>query len=119
MWKQDGQHAPATRPPRPESGDTAGSRAPAGSNDIASIGQVIPPWALQAVVAAYGGNASRLLTDLADLVETSVAYVDRPTVRPIWNDRCPTTIGRPSPRTGARRPFGAARLTHLLAECRP
>ncbi len=78
-----------------------------------------PPWALQAVVAAYGGNAYRLLTDLADLVETSVAYVDRPTVRPIWNGRCPTTIGRPSPRTGARRPFGAARLTHLLAECRP
>jgi hypothetical protein len=33
-----------------------------------------------ALVSAYGGDAYRLLTDLADLLEASVAYVDRPTV---------------------------------------
>lgn len=32
------------------------------------------------LVAAYGGDTYRLLTDLADLLEASVAYVDRPTV---------------------------------------
>ena len=91
MWKQDRTARTGDTSPTPESGDTAGSRAPAGSNDIASIGQVIRPWALQAVVAAYGGDTYRLLTDLADLVEASVAYVDRPTVeahleRPLSDD---------------------------------
>jgi hypothetical protein len=33
-----------------------------------------------ALVSAYGGDTYRLLTDLADLLEASVAYVDRPTV---------------------------------------
>jgi len=33
--------------------------------------------ALAALVSAYGGDTYRLLTDLADLLETSVAYVDR------------------------------------------
>ncbi|GAA4733816.1 hypothetical protein GCM10023328_11630 [Modestobacter marinus] len=32
------------------------------------------------MVTAYGGDTYRLLTDLADLLEASVAYVDRPTV---------------------------------------
>jgi hypothetical protein len=36
--------------------------------------------ALQALVAAYGGDTHRLLTDLAGLLEASVPYVDRPTV---------------------------------------
>jgi hypothetical protein len=36
--------------------------------------------ACEALVAAYGGNTHRLLTDLAGLLEASVAYVDRPTV---------------------------------------
>jgi hypothetical protein len=34
----------------------------------------------EALVAAYGGNTYRLLTDLAGLLEASVAYVDRATV---------------------------------------
>jgi hypothetical protein len=80
MWNQD-QAARTTGPsPISRSGDTAGRRASAGSNDIASIGEAIRPWALQAVIAAYGGDTFRLLTDLADLLEASVAYVDRPTV---------------------------------------
>lgn len=36
--------------------------------------------ACAALVTAYGGDTYRLLTDLADLLEASVAYVDRPTV---------------------------------------
>jgi hypothetical protein len=37
-------------------------------------------WAVEALVAAYGGDTHRLLTELADALEASVAYVDRPTV---------------------------------------
>ena len=49
------------------------------------------PWALQVLVAAYGRDTYRLLTDLGDLLEASVAYVDRPTVeahleRPLSDD---------------------------------
>ena len=35
---------------------------------------------LQAFVDSYGGDTHRLLTDLADLIGASIAYVDRPTV---------------------------------------
>ena len=37
-------------------------------------------WAVEALIAAYGGDTHRLLTELADALEASVAYVDRPTV---------------------------------------
>jgi hypothetical protein len=80
MWKQDRTARSADTSPAPDSGDPAESRATGGGDDVAPIGQAVRPWALQALVAAYGGNTYRLLTDLADLVEASVAYVDRPTV---------------------------------------
>ncbi|GAA4740557.1 hypothetical protein GCM10023328_22160 [Modestobacter marinus] len=35
---------------------------------------------LQALVDSYGGDSHRLLTDLADVIGASIAYVDRPTV---------------------------------------
>ena len=35
---------------------------------------------LQALVDSYGGDTHRLLTDLADVIGASIAYVDRPTV---------------------------------------
>ena len=35
---------------------------------------------LQDLVDSYGGDAHRLLTDLADVIGASIAYVDRPTV---------------------------------------
>jgi hypothetical protein len=35
---------------------------------------------LQNLVDSYGGDTHRLLTDLADVVGASIAYVDRPTV---------------------------------------
>jgi hypothetical protein len=35
---------------------------------------------LQAFVDSYGGDTHRLLTDLADVIGASIAYVDRPTV---------------------------------------
>src|SRR3954465_4753071 len=58
---------------------TAGASA-GRSDDVATIGDPSRCWALQALVAAYGGDIRRLLTDLADLLEASVAYVDRATV---------------------------------------
>ena len=64
----------------PDAGASAEVRTPGGSDAVAPIGHTVRPWALQALVAAYGGNTYRLLTDLADLLEASVAYVDRPTV---------------------------------------
>src|SRR3954447_5046692 len=80
MWKQDRTARSADTSLIPDSGDPAESRATGASDDVAPIGQAVRPWALQAVVAAYGGDTHRLLTDLADLVEASVAYVDRLTV---------------------------------------
>ncbi len=35
---------------------------------------------LQDLVVSYGGATHRLLTDLADVIGASIAYVDRPTV---------------------------------------
>lgn len=36
--------------------------------------------ALRVLVDSYGGDSHRLLTDLADVIGASIAYVDRPTV---------------------------------------
>src|SRR3954471_13762353 len=58
---------------------TAGASA-GHSDDVATIRETARCWALQALVAAYDGNIHRLLTDLADLVQASVAYVARATV---------------------------------------
>lgn len=80
MWKLDRTARTTDTSPTPESDDAAESRATGGSDDVAPIGQAVRPWVLQALVAAYGGDTYRLLTDLADLLEASVAYVDRPTV---------------------------------------
>ena len=35
---------------------------------------------LQDLVDSYGGDTHRLLTDVADVIRASIAYVDRPTV---------------------------------------
>ena len=91
MWKQDRTACRPDTSPTPQLGSPAESRATSGSDDVAPIGQAVRPWALETLVAAYGGDTHRLLTDLADLVEASVAYVDRPTVeahleRPLSDD---------------------------------
>ena len=80
MWKQDRTARTTDTSPTPEAADAAESRATGGSDDVAPVGQAVRPWVLQALVAAYGGDTYRLLTDLADLLQASVAYVDRPTV---------------------------------------
>jgi hypothetical protein len=80
MWKQD-QTARRTRTPRnTEPGDSAKPQASGGSDDVVPIREAVRSWALEVLVAAYGGDTYRLLTDLADLLEASIAYVDRPTV---------------------------------------
>ncbi|GAB4079155.1 hypothetical protein GCU67_13930 [Modestobacter muralis] len=58
----------STEPPRP-------CATPTGRQDPG--GPVGRRQALAALVSAYGGDTYRLLTDLADLLQTSVAYVDR------------------------------------------
>jgi hypothetical protein len=80
MWKQDRAARSADTSPTPDLGGPSESRGTGAIDGVAPIGQSIRPWALQALVAAYNGNTYRLLTDLADLLEASVAYVDRPTV---------------------------------------
>ena len=50
------------------------------ADSVVPVGQVVRSWAIEALVTAYGGNTHRLLTDLANAVGASVAYVDRPTV---------------------------------------
>ncbi len=79
MWKQD-RTARGIDTPSPDVGDPAETRVASGIDDVAPIRGAVRPWALQALVAAYGGDTYRLLTHLADLLEASVAYVDRPTV---------------------------------------
>jgi hypothetical protein len=91
MWNQDRTARITDTALTPQSATPGESRATGGSDDIASIGQAVRPWAVQALIAAYGGDTHRLLTDLANLLEASVAYVDRPTVeahleRPLSDD---------------------------------
>ena len=91
MWKQDRTARTTDTSLTPEADKPAENRATGGSDDIAPIGQTVRPWALQALIAAYGGDTHRLLTDLADQLQASVAYVDRPTVeahleRPLSDD---------------------------------
>jgi len=58
----------STEPPRPRATptDREGPGGPVGRRQ-----------ALAALVSAYGGDTYRLLTDLAKVLQTSVAYVDR------------------------------------------
>ncbi|MGY5884760.1 hypothetical protein [Modestobacter lacusdianchii] len=79
MEKQARKPSGVDTVPRPIAG-TSGPQVTGGHDGIALIRESIRPWALEAVVTAYGGDAYRLLTDLGDLLEASVAYVDRPTV---------------------------------------
>ncbi len=53
---------------------------PPAADWVVPVGQVVRSWAVEALVAAYGGDTHRLLTELADALGASVAYVDRPTV---------------------------------------
>ncbi|MCW2899183.1 MAG: hypothetical protein JWO67_1448 [Streptosporangiaceae bacterium] len=63
-------------------GDRAEPRAASDrdSYGVVPVRETVRPWALQVLITAYGGDTHRLLTDLSDLLEASVAYVDRPTV---------------------------------------
>ena len=53
---------------------------PPAADSVVPVGQVVRSWAVEALVAAYRGDTHRLLTELADALGASVAYVDRPTV---------------------------------------
>jgi hypothetical protein len=53
---------------------------PPTADSVVPVGQVVRSWAVEALVAAYAGDTHRLLTELADALGASVAYVDRLTV---------------------------------------
>ena len=80
MWQQDRAARRTNSSPRPDAGHPAEPKAEADGRGGVPIREAVRAWALEALVAAYGGDTYRLLSELADLVEASVAYVDRPTV---------------------------------------
>ena len=55
MRNQDQAARTTDTSPASHPGDTTGNPATAGSDDIAPIGQAIRPWAVRALLAAYGG----------------------------------------------------------------
>ena len=66
-------------------------RRPRVADSVVPVGQVVRSWAVEALVAAYRGDTHRLLTELADALGASVAYVDRLTLaahleRPLSDD---------------------------------
>ena len=77
MWEQDPATVIADTCPTVNLGD---HRRPRAADSVVPVGQVVRSWAVEALVAAYAGDAHRLLTELADALGASVAYVDRPTV---------------------------------------
>jgi hypothetical protein len=64
----------------PDAGGPAAPQATGRRDDVLPIREAVRTWAVEALVAAYGGDTYRLLTDLADLLEASISYVDRSTV---------------------------------------
>ncbi len=76
MWRQD----PAAVVDPCTTVDPDHHRRPRAADPVVPVGQVVRSWAVEALIAAYGGDTHRLLTDLADALRASVAYVDRPTV---------------------------------------
>jgi hypothetical protein len=77
MWEQDSATVIADTCPTVDSDE---HRWPRAADSVLPVGQVVRSWAVEALIAAYGGDTHRLLTELADALGASVAYVDRPTV---------------------------------------
>ncbi len=77
MWRQDPAAVVVETCTTVDADDHGRPRA---ADSVVPVGRVVRSWAVEALVAAYGGDTHRLLTELADLLEASVAYVDRPTV---------------------------------------
>ena len=77
MWEQ---HPAAVVVDTCTTVDSDDHRRPRAADLVVPVGQVVRSWAVEALVAAYGGDTHRLLTDLADVIGASIAYVDRATV---------------------------------------
>jgi hypothetical protein len=91
MWNQDRRARRTDASLSTNWGEPAEPRATSDTDDVVPIREAVRPWALQVLVAAYGPDTYRLLSDLGDLLEASIAYVDRPTVeahleRPLSDD---------------------------------
>ncbi|MBM7808526.1 hypothetical protein JOD57_004363 [Geodermatophilus bullaregiensis] len=88
MWEQNPAAVIADTCPTVDPDD---HRRPRAADPVVPVGPVVRCWAVEALIAAYGGDTHRLLTELADALGASVAYVDRPTVeahleRPLSDD---------------------------------
>src|SRR4051794_41950378 len=57
MDKQDRTARRTGTPRSTEPGDSAKSQAAGGSDDVVPIRETVRPWALEALVAAYGGGS--------------------------------------------------------------
>ena len=77
MWRQDPAAVVVDISRTVDSDDHGQPRA---ADSVVPVGRVVRSWAVEALVAAYAGDTHRLLTELADALGASVAYVDRPTV---------------------------------------
>ena len=77
MWEQDSAAVVVDTCPTVDSDE---HRWPRAADSVVPVGQVVRSWAVEALIAAYRGDTHRLLTELADALGASVAYVDRPTV---------------------------------------
>jgi hypothetical protein len=80
MTKQHQTRHQADRAPTLDSSHSPATGLTSQGDGVAPIRETVRSWALEALIAAYGGNTYRLLTDLADRVEATLAYVDRSTV---------------------------------------
>jgi hypothetical protein len=102
MGMQDRDNRLTDPPPTLDPRD-APQTGPAGrSADVAPIRETVRSWALEVLVAAYGGDTHRLLTDVSRRIDASVAYVDRPTVeahleRPLSDGEWTTVAGQFTP----------------------
>jgi hypothetical protein len=77
MWQQDSEAVLADMCTTSDPDDHRQTRS---TDSVTPVRRVVRSWVLEAVVAAYSGDAHRLLTELADALGASVAYVDRLTV---------------------------------------
>ena len=77
MWEQDSATVIADTS---QTGNSDDHRRPQVADPVVPVGQVVRSWAIEALITAYAGDTHRLLTELADALGASVAYVDRPTV---------------------------------------
>src|SRR4051794_41952658 len=93
MEKQNPTARRIGTPPSTEPGGSAKSQAAGGSDDVVPIREAVRPWALEALVAAYGGGTHPLLAALGRLPPTRGSLL-HPPPPPAPPGRPPSARGR-------------------------